>query len=397
MTATSTLQPAIEPWREDLRTLMHQVEKRRPTFFTTLSDNQFFGAAHRLEASLPNLSPGQAAAGLSQLVSLIGLRAPSDASPAVLSDRASARLPLRLYDFTDGIFVTDAFNPYRRAIGKRVTAIGGVPIDDVIDALDPLVARDDLHAPVRTLPLHLVSAAALYALGVMRHRSKTTITVSDARRREQTLRLHTMAAPFYAQWANRRAWGLPARPDAIYLRNPWTPIWHTHLADTGVLYIQPNRALSDAELDHQLNAVRHTVTERHCHSAVVDFRMNAAADARPLSTLLESLCDHPELGDGKRIFTIAGGHRQRALARASSLATGATLVHEAAPGPSPSLDAIRPIVLPNSGIAIHLSHGSWGPVQRPEKTLETRSYRLKSLDFFADNDPALKVVDGCLR
>ena len=390
MNTMGTFQSSIEPWREDLRTLVRQVEARRPTFFATVSDNQFFGAARRLDDGLANLSPHEAASELSRLVSLIGLRPPPSSPPAILADRASPRLPLRLYAFADGVFVTDAVGPHRRAIGRRVTAIAGIPTADIVAALDPLVARDDMRAPVRTLPLHLVSTSVLYALGVMPCRSRTAITLADRHGGTETLHLNAMAAPFYAQWTRGRLWGLPRRPETTYLRHPWAPIWHTHLPD--LLYIQPNRAISDAALDNEWTAIDQTLATRRCHAAVVDLRLNPGTAPAPYRSLIERLNDR--LG---HVFIVTAGHTQRALARTAAASSGATLIDEAAPEPSPSLEAIRPIVLPNSGIAIHLSHRSWAHPRKSKNTFETHRYPLKSLDFSNYNDPAIKVATGCLR
>ena len=393
MTSVVDVPTGLRPWREDLQSLVRQVADRRPTFFTALSDSQFFGAAQRLDRALPNLSPTQAATELSQLVSLIGLRAPSRGVPAVLADRASPRLPIRLYDFADGIFVTDAHGPHRQLVGKRVVAIADKPIEDIVAALDPLVARDDFQAPVRTLPLHLVSVGALYALGVMPRPAQTEITVARPNGRLEKRRLTAMSAPFYAQWTRRRLWGLPVRPATLRLRDPWTPLWHASLADPSILYIQVNRLAPS--VDQPLQAIAAAASNDPPAATVIDLRSNGDPETAPygpffrqLAALLKHPPDHP-------VFVLVAGRGQRNIAR--HVAGNAVVVHENPPGPSPSLDAIRPIVLPNSGIAIHLSHRSWTrrppAVPRPPK----RPYTLKIRDFLTNNDPALAVVSAALR
>ena len=53
-------------------------------------------------------------------------------------------LPLRLWVFSDGLFVVDALPPYRRLVGSRVEAIAGHATGEVLAALDPLIPRDNV-------------------------------------------------------------------------------------------------------------------------------------------------------------------------------------------------------------------------------------------------------------
>ena len=52
-------------------------------------------------------------------------------------------LPLRLWVFPDGVRIVDAMPPHEDLVGAEVASIGGVPIDEVIAALDPLIPRDN--------------------------------------------------------------------------------------------------------------------------------------------------------------------------------------------------------------------------------------------------------------
>jgi hypothetical protein len=88
------------------------------------------------------------------------------------------RLPVRLFLFADGVFVTVAKDAGLAALGRRVDAIDGLPAGDVVRKLriyrggrDNLRDYDDLSL--------LESPELLHAAGIARSSREVTLTVSD--------------------------------------------------------------------------------------------------------------------------------------------------------------------------------------------------------------------------
>src|SRR5687768_16337407 len=68
--------------------------------------------------------------------------------------------PLRVHDFADGVHVVAGGTD----VGKRVTAIDGVPIAEVIERVEPSIPRDNASTVRLLLPVYLVCAEVLRGL-----------------------------------------------------------------------------------------------------------------------------------------------------------------------------------------------------------------------------------------
>src|SRR5918994_1325622 len=71
--------------------------------------------------------------------------------------------PLRVRDFADGVHVVAG----GKHVGKRVAAIDGVPIGEVIERVEPLIPRDNASTVRLLLPEYLVCAEVLRGLGIV--------------------------------------------------------------------------------------------------------------------------------------------------------------------------------------------------------------------------------------
>ena len=52
-------------------------------------------------------------------------------------------LPVKFYQFGEGLFVTAAAPAYRRLLGAQVLRVGAHPAGAVLAALEPLISRDN--------------------------------------------------------------------------------------------------------------------------------------------------------------------------------------------------------------------------------------------------------------
>ena len=115
----------------------------------------------------PELSRDELVVGVMRLAALPGAR---DGHTAVYPFDQHARglhvYPLRLYDFADGIHVVGSLGP-EDLTGRRVTAIGNTPIDEVVELVRPLVPHDNESGFRWLLPEYLATAEVLRGLGIV--------------------------------------------------------------------------------------------------------------------------------------------------------------------------------------------------------------------------------------
>jgi len=88
-----------------------------------------------------------------------------------LHDPAHARpftfFPLRVHDFGDGVHVVADVGGGAH-VGKRVTAIDGVPLAQVLVSVRPLIAHDNASTVRLLVPEYLVCAEFLRGLGIVK-------------------------------------------------------------------------------------------------------------------------------------------------------------------------------------------------------------------------------------
>ena len=161
---------------QDLSFIVTQIPKLDPNFFVHLDRAQFQQAADNLQAGASSLSDAEFYVGLAQLMAMS-----RDAHTSlILHGDAAAVFGFLQYSLAfrwldDGVFVTAAPAPYAQALGARLVAVGGVPIDQVVQRLATAISYENdqwLHYMVEQYlagkqvleGLHIVPAASSSAM-----------------------------------------------------------------------------------------------------------------------------------------------------------------------------------------------------------------------------------------
>lgn len=385
-----------QQWRDDLHFLSRELRNRQPTLMHTLSDRTFARAIGVIDRALPHLPAHGIAAAFSELVSMIRLRDVSAGAPGLLATRATRLLPLRLHEFPEGLMVTQAPAQYRRLRGARLLEIDGTAIRTVIAALHPLVTSDDLTSPDPTLPLHLIASETLHGLGLTKKPHRVTVTFETAKGARRDIVMNAMAAPFYARWADGRLLGLPRHPSTTYLSRPNDAMWFDLIQAREILFIQINRPPAPAQMHAAIAALIRHGEHRRAREVVIDLRLCQDQDQHHYGLFLRALTKNPNWADRGRLYVIT---RRRRAPHGAEFADalsdlGALIVAE----PSIEFDEhyheALPVLLPNSGIALHLSHHTWrpDPAQIPAIRQPDIPFTKTAADFFAGIDPALTAI-----
>src|ERR1700761_7445881 len=122
------LAASIADWRHDVDTIVRDLETVHPNAFTKTAKSVFVARAAELRRSIPKLSEEQRMVRAMQLVALVG-----DGHTQLAPNRPdfSAWYPLRVYQFSDGYFVTAAYKTERDLAGAQLLAVAGHPVAEV--------------------------------------------------------------------------------------------------------------------------------------------------------------------------------------------------------------------------------------------------------------------------
>jgi len=380
----------VSGWRADISALIPGMAKLHPNITHSATRAQLDDAAASLAARVPTLSDDEVLVGLMRIVAMVtaagcdghtGLYVWGEGTYPVES------LPLRLWSFTEGVYVIDALPPFASLIGTRIDAIGGHPMSEVLAGIAPLVPRDNDTTVQLLLPRYLVIPQVLRGLGL----SGAGAPVLTVAGRDVTVTPIPMDA--YNAWAGRYGLFLPADRGVLYLSRMDDVLWWSELDGGSLLYVQYNRA--DYLSQSTFADLRTALAGRD--KVIVDLRLNYGGEIPSVAPLLAALQD-PAVSRPGHLFVITGRNTFSAasmLLAQLQATTSAIIVGEPMGGcPNPNGNA-RPLTLPYGGLVVEVGTKQEATISADDHRLQippTLPARLTPAAWLAKQDPALDAI-----
>jgi hypothetical protein len=152
-----------EQWREDLRFMAAEMEKRHANLYHSVSREAFAAAVADLDARIPTLQRNEIIVGMMRIAAMVG-DGHTRVDPRKDARFGFASLPLKLYLFEDGLYVRAAAPEHAVLVGARIEAVGGVPVEEAVRRASELASRDNPIGPKLFVPLYLNMPDILHAL-----------------------------------------------------------------------------------------------------------------------------------------------------------------------------------------------------------------------------------------
>ncbi len=375
---------ATSPVARDVLSLATEMERTHPALYATTPRPRFRAEAASLARRAPSLTRPQLVAGLMRLVGLAGARNghtaiyPFDEHPRPLHV-----YPLRLYAFPSGLHVIAAPG-HEDLLGARVVAIEDAPIERVVEAVRPLVARDNEASFLEFMPEYVLTEEVLAGLGLT-DGGAATLSFADGR----TVSLEPVAAPsFFSVGSVLAPLQRPGGTQPVWLRGPDRDQWLTTLDRGRAVYLGYRMTTGDTWATSR--RLLQLAGRRGVRRVIVDVRLNHGGDNTTYGALLDAIQRLAKkrvvvLLIGRATFSAAGNFAADvdALPRVS-------LVGEATGG-SPSQWGDSAVLQIRSAGLIARVATSYQRYGNP-KALTTRpdiAVPLPADDFLAGRDPVL--------
>jgi len=289
------------------------------------------------------------------------------------------------YKFSDGWFVIRAADA--SLVGARLVSIGGVPIDDVVERLTPLVPHDNADGLLEGLAYTLNVAEYLNGAGIvtdlahpafqLRKPGGTTLAVDPPSIAEQDYHL------FEPGWLNGPA------PEAVARRGEL--IW-THLDAAHRVFLISVNDYGDMTVAGK--AMTAALDAKYADRVVFDMRylQGGSGDI----AILDTLRDDKRVNRPGGLTVLIGRENYSAATSVVEYLdrqTQALFVGEPTPARADNFRCECPnVVLPHSGFTISVPT-SWDRLgdDRPEIPPDVPMV-LSSTDFFAGRDPVLEAA-----
>lgn len=388
-------------WREDLRTVQHEIETRHPNPYNRTSKAKLDAAFADLDQRIPSLSRNQIIVGMMRIVAMVG-DGHTRIDPRKDEHFRFASLPLKLYDFDDGIFIRAADQRFANLVGWRVEAIGGVPIAEAVRRTAELVSADTEMGKRQLVPLYLEMPEILQALGLSDSHQTARLTLGKGKQR-QTVTI--AAAGINPEWPpdtdisllTPKGWAdACAGPVPLYLQNPLDYHRLIDLPESKALYAQLNWV---ANIDKEtLAAYSQRILKRavdaNPRAIVLDLRLDQGGNGNLATSLVNALIKAED--EDTRLIVLTGrgtfSASQFILNDLDRLSHAVFIGEPASSKPSSYGDAFR-TELPNSKIAMRTSIYWWQEGQNFDPyTWVDVAAPLSFADYAACRDPALEAA-----
>jgi len=387
-----------EEWRYDIAFLREQVTMLHvdPDHHTPAAELERM--LFELSAAVPELSDEQITARIDLFIGALG--AGHDLFWPVSPDRG-AMLPfaLKVYLFTDGLYIIDAYDP--ELIGSRIDFLGETPTAMAYEIIaDAFPGDNDMEARWMA-PRHLTQAYTLEALGIIEDATTATLTVTDASGIQRTItperRAFTPLSP-----------ALIAPPDGatpLYLSRLDETFWTARLNDLEALYVQFNQVLDDEDESVAEFAERMSkeAADPGIRNLILDLRHSPGGNGDLTPPLLRKLIHFDASPEKDRLYIIIG---RNTFSASQNMITDLDWVAEPVFVGEPS--GSRPNALSESGnfvlpfsrlsgtLASQLHQHSW-PEDHRIWIAPDVPVGLSSEEFFSGHDPALGAIQALIK
>jgi hypothetical protein len=384
---------------DDVRDLGKQIEQIHPDPFRSVSRQRFESEVSGLAQQAPSLSRNELLVGMLRLIALLGPR--NGHTGLFPGDPAHTRelhfYPLRLYQFSDGMFVVDAQD--KNLVRGRLVAIEGIPIDRVLELVRPLTPGDNASNILGLAPHFMLTAEVLAGLGVTAETGPARFTLEQPDGRRADVALTAIPARRYIASFADALYGhypsiLPHASRPLYLSGSAKPLWARGLASGRAVYVGYNevRSPTPSMLRRIEKLARGTAVRR----VIVDVRLNGGGDNTTYGSLT-SLFGSPAVNRRGKLYLLVGRATFSAAANFAAEIdrdTRAVVVGEPTGGGVETYGDTFPVLLPTVGWTVHIAaryhERKKGPNDRRLAVGPDVRVDLSSKDYFAGKDPVLE-------
>jgi hypothetical protein len=388
---------------EDVRELGKSIEQLHPAPFRSVSKRRFTSEVNSLAQRAATISRNELLVGMLRIIALLGPRnGHTGLFPGNPEHTSELHLyPVRLYHFTDGVYVVDAID--RSLVGRRLVAVEGVATDRLLELVEPLVPRDNTSNLRGLAPHYLLTAEVLDGLGVVdgtagadftleaRDGARADVALAPVGARRYTSRF---ADPMFGHYPSI----LPAASRPLYLAGSAKPLWARTIANGRAVYVGFNSVRSPTPAI--LRKIERLVKAKGVRRVIVDVRLNGGGDNTTYGPLT-SLFGSPAVNRRGRLYLLIGRATFSAAGNFSAeidRSTRAVILGEATGGGVETYGDTFPVLLPTVGWTVRIaaryherkkSRNDRRLAVEPDVRVE-----LTSDHYFSGRDP---VLDRALR
>jgi hypothetical protein len=386
-----------EGWRYDLAFFARELFRLHHAPFRLHSREEFESEIRRLHDAIPQLNDPQIEVRLMKLARMAG-DGHTIITPNYLQRAFRRALPIQMYLFNEGLFITGAAKEQAALVGAQVLQIGGRSVEELLRVLDPLISRDNEMRVRLIAPELLRQPQILYGLGLLPSPKRAPVTLRDASGTAREVGLEVDAGEPDQDWVTAHA--SAALPEPLYLKSRHLNYWFEYLPTPAAVYFQFNAVRHDPQnqFDQFCARLFKFIAEKRVEKLIIDLRWNGGGNNPLNQSLLHGLIRSEKINQRGRLFVIIGRNTfGAAICAAAQIERQTPAIFVGEPtGSSPNFIGEKlPFALPWSRITASVSDLYWQNSTPADRRPWIAPEILAPPTFaaFRDNrDPALEAI-----
>jgi tetratricopeptide (TPR) repeat protein len=357
-----------EQYQQDLLFLQKTVHEEYPFLFKKTTAADFDKEVSELFVNIPQMEDHEVLVGLAKLV------ASFEYGHTVLGYWENVipihQLPIVLYQYDDGVFLQGVQKDYVEALGTRLMAINGMPIEEVMKRMRPVVPAENDQF-VKAYGLHyLTFPEFLHAQGVLQEMTASvTLTLKKegktfekevkAMPMERFPRQYGMVIPG-EDWLESR--DLSETP--LYLKDLERIYRYEYLPEHKALYVRQSQIMDDSiqTIPEFYREVFDFIEKNDVEKLILDVRLNGGGNNYKNKPVVTGIIANKKINQSGKFFVILG---RRTFSACQNLVnelhtyTNAVFIGEPTSENINFYGDTRPVNLPNTKLNAYLSFAWW--------------------------------------
>lgn len=382
-----------ELWQEDFQFLKKKVENLVPTYQIPENKKAFNEVYNIISDSDVGNKKEEIIFALQYLLNTLNDEGCN--VPFFQKDVELELLPIKTYWFNDGLYVLDASENSKDIIGQQIMEINNIPIEEVFNKLQTVLNADNHYYRKYLFQAYGFMPLILKVMGCGERDDQIFLKFASG----DTKQIKSSTINDYSQLSR----GLPNDEVFSFTNKDYKGknYWSEMLPNTKTLFVQMQRISNNEDgtsfsnfIDHIESLIESNKTDK----IVIDIRYGGGGNGFKLKRFTDLLRDSNTINKKGNLFVLTSKATRGTLLELASilrLNTKAILIGEPTAEGVNTVGDIKYVTLPNSGIAVSLTHTLWSTSwQKDTSTFLSPDVNVEYnySDKAKEQDPWLDVV-----
>lgn len=209
-------------------------------------------------------------------------------------------LPVSFFQFSEGLFITDADDANSKFIGRRVISIAGIPSERLMKDMETFISCDNSMGSKWIGPTFIRTHGLLERYGLAKESPDAELQLEDAHGKRETVKLTFTPVRMLRGIPKLSAPQTVSQPP-LYLSRVADPFWLHPMPEKNAMYFQFNQVINSEKLtiaefakflDAQLKSAKPALL-------VIDVRHNNGGNSDLTPPLIQTIKDFETQQNGK--------------------------------------------------------------------------------------------------